>query len=329
MKNIVITAAIVMVGFVLFSTWQHFATQSEEKKVTISGAWALYPMAIRWAQEYEKEHPDIKIDISAGGAGKGMADALAGIVDLGMVSRKIYPDEIKKGAWWVPVAKDAVVATMSANNPFKDAILSRGLTKQNLFDIWIQKTITDWKATIPCQGVDCPREAMLINVYTRSDACGAADTWALYLNRKQEDLQGIGIYGDPGIADVVKRDPLGIGYNNINYAYDAKTRRPIEGLLVIPIDFNGNGKVDTEEDLYASLDTLTAAIMDGRYPSPPARDLFLVSHGPIEKAAARDFVTWVLTEGQQYVLSSGYIPVSQEKIDQALKDLQAAPSKRP
>ena len=37
-----------------------------------------------------------------------MADALANAVDIGMVSREIYPVEEEKGAFWVPVAKDAV-----------------------------------------------------------------------------------------------------------------------------------------------------------------------------------------------------------------------------
>ena len=43
--------------------------------ITISGAWALYPMMVRWGEEFQKVHPDVKFNISAGGAGKGMADA--------------------------------------------------------------------------------------------------------------------------------------------------------------------------------------------------------------------------------------------------------------
>lgn len=65
--------------------------------ITLSGAWALYPMAVKWAAEFKKIHPKVRIDISAGGAGKGVADALAGSVDLGMVSRDINPAEVKKG----------------------------------------------------------------------------------------------------------------------------------------------------------------------------------------------------------------------------------------
>ena len=88
-----------------------------EGTITISGAWALYPLVVRWAEEFKKLHPAVRIDISAGGAGKGMADALGQVVDLGMVSREVYPAEIEKGAWWLAVAKDAVVPVMNRENP--------------------------------------------------------------------------------------------------------------------------------------------------------------------------------------------------------------------
>ncbi len=44
--------------------------------ISLSGAWALYPMAVRWAEEFRKIYPDVRIDLSAGGAGKGITDAL-------------------------------------------------------------------------------------------------------------------------------------------------------------------------------------------------------------------------------------------------------------
>ena len=39
----------------------------KEGHITISGAFALYPMAVTWAKEFGKENPGVKIDISAGG----------------------------------------------------------------------------------------------------------------------------------------------------------------------------------------------------------------------------------------------------------------------
>jgi len=284
--------------------------------ITISGAWALYPMAVKWAEEFQKIHPWVKIDIAAGGAGKGMVDCLAEAVDLGMVSRDIFPEEIKKGACWFSVVKDAVVPTTNASNPVLPDILSRGIKKQTFLDIWITGKTKSWGEVIG-RDIDQP-----ISVYTRSDACGAAETWAKFLGAKQEDLRGVGVYGDPGLAQAVKQDVRGIGFNNINYAYDTATKKPLAGLVVLPIDWNENGRIDPQEDFYDNRDKLVGAISQGQYPSPPARLLHFVSQGNPKKKIVREFIKWVLTDGQKYVPESGYINLSAEKIREELAKLQ-------
>lgn len=172
--------------------------------------------------------------------------------------------------------------------------------------------------TIPFTGCTPAQNTDSINVYTRSDACGAAQTWAQYLgDYAQEDLLGTAVYGDPGLADAVKRDPSGIGYNNISYAYDMNTGKPVEGLLVVPIDQNENGLIDADEDVYATKKNLIEAIAAGHYPSPPARDLNLVTHNEF-KGISREFVRWTMTEGQRFVNEAGYISLPREQIDEEL-----------
>ncbi len=287
-------------------------------KVTISGAWALYPMVVKWAEEFRKINPGVTIDISAGGAGKGMADALSQTVDLGMVSREINPVEISKGAWWVSVVKDAVVPTLNSENPLADAILKRGMTSNEFAAVWVTGKTTRWDSLVQGASGEVP-----IHVYTRSDACGAAETWAKYLGGNQQDLKAVGVYGDPGLAEAVRKDKLGIGFNNINFVYDAKNKLPVAGLKIIPIDVNGNGKVDKEEEFYANLDELTKAIGDGRYPSPPARALHLVSFGQPKNMAVIEFLKWALTDGQKYVPEAGYINLPPEKLAEEVKKLES------
>lgn len=286
--------------------------------ITVSGAFALYPLMVRWADEFQKLHPGVRIEVSAGGAGKGIADALGGMVDIGMVSRDILPAEIDKGAFYVPVAIDAGVPTINSGNPVKDDILAKGITRQQFIDIYITGQITDWKQLFPATKASGKTE---IHVYTRSDASGVADVWAQYLgNKKQENLLGIGVFGDPGLAETVRKDPLAIGFNNISFAYDLTTRKPVAGLLVIPIDINGNGRVDHEENFYGSLDELDKAIADKAYPRPPARQENLVALREF-KGVTREFVKWILTDGQRYASEAGYIPLTAEDTRQALAKL--------
>lgn len=284
--------------------------------ISISGAWALYPMAVKWAEEFEKVHPRVTFDIAAGGAGKGVADALAGVVDLGAVSRDLFPAEIERGAWWISVTKDAVVPTVSRDNPFLEDLVRTGVSREDCIGIWVTGRIGDWGAIVGSEA------GTPIQVYTRSDACGAAKTWAEYLGYQQDDLIGVGVYGDPGLAEAVRRDPLGIGFNNINYAYDSKTRRQVEGIRVLPIDLDGDGRIGDGEDFYAFRDDIVEAIASGVYPSPPARDLHFVSRGRPERPVITAFLRWVVTEGQQYIPETGYIQLSDEKLEEGLKKLE-------
>ena len=290
--------------------------KQKEKTLNFSGAFALYPLAIKWSEEYKKEHDEVRFNISAGGAGKGMADALAGTVDLGMFSREIAREEIDKGVWWVGLTIDAVLPTISANNPYLDILKKRGLTKEEFTAIFIKGTIKDWGELLKVT------DKKGVVVYTRSDACGAAGTWAKYLGGQQENLNGIGIYGDPGLAEAVSKDPVGIAFNNTIFIYDIKTGKKRPGIEVIPIDINGNGIIDPVENFYDTFKTILNAIAEGGYPSPPARELYFVAKGKPEKQATLDFIKWALTDGQKFVKEAGYVPIAQDKINHYLNKLK-------
>jgi phosphate transport system substrate-binding protein len=312
------TAVFFLVGILILYLTAPIHIKAQDKlegKITLSGAWALYPMAVKWAEEFKKLHPRIKIDISAGGAGKGMTDALGGLVDIGMVSREIYPVEIQKGAYSYSMVKDAVVPVVNASNPVIQDILSKGLKRDAANNIWITGKYKNWSQAM------VTKSKAPIHVYTRSDACGAAETWARYFGKKQEDLLGSGVYGDPGLALAVKKDPLGIGFNNIGYAYDHNTREQIQGLRVIPLDLNNNGKIDANENFYNTLDEIVEAIAQDKYPSPPARDLYFITKCKPQNRIVTEFIRWALTEGQKYVKEAGYINLSKEKLTKELGKL--------
>ena len=292
------------------------------ESLSLSGAWALYPLAIRWQEEFLKSHPGVNVDVQAGGAGKGITDVLAGVVDIGMVSREILPAEVEKGAVALAVAKDAVVATVNRKNPFLADILRRGLRREEFLGMWIKKSIRTWEEALGRSG------RTPIHLFTRSDACGAAETWAAYLGGHQEDLAGIGVYGDPGLAEAVRRDPLGIGFNNVNFAYDAKTLKSVAGIEICPIDLDGNGTIDPSEKIYATRDDLTRAIATNVYPSPPARELYFVIKGKPGRPLLAEFLEWVLTDGQKFVAEMGYIRLAPERIASGLAVVRGAAEKK-
>ncbi len=283
--------------------------------ISISGAFALYPITVKWAEEFQKLYPGVQIDISAGGAGKGMADALSGMVDLGMFSREVSPQEEKKGAWHIALTKDAVLPTVNATNPLLPEMKQKGVTREKLADLYVSGKVVTWGDLL-----DIP-SSQEIMVLTRSDACGAAAMWAAYLGVNQEDLLGLGIFGDPGVADAIRSEPYSIGYNNVAYVYDIRTRKKYKNLDVLPLDLDGSGTISEDEDFYDNLDSLVRAIKTGIYPSPPARELYFVANGRPNREVVTRFIQWILTDGQQFLSEAGYVSLSPEKIKEELDKL--------
>jgi phosphate transport system substrate-binding protein len=300
---------------ILFSALFNLQTISAQPKlkgnITISGAYALYPLAVKWSEEFKKIYPDVIFDIQAGGAGKGITDALAGTVDFGMVSRAIRPEEIAKGANPFGVAIDAVVPTFNLANPLSSVILSKGIKREGFASLWLKANAVSWGQLLGTG------DKNTVKVYSRSDAAGAAESWAKYLGGNvQEDLKGgVAVFGDPGLLGAVLKEKYAIGYNNIGFAYNPKTRKPNEGVGIIPIDLNGNGRIDADENFYGNLTTLMKAIAAHKYPYPPARLLYFISKGDIKNPAAREFIKWVLTEGQKYNSSAGFVSPKKETLD--------------
>lgn len=303
-------------GFIKRLRYRRELRRELSGEIQLSGAFALYPMVVRWAEEFRKMHPKVRIDISAGGAGKGITDALAKVVDLGMVSREIYPQEMAKGAYPIGVVKDAVVVTVNSNNPLIHQILSVGITRETAQKLWIEATIKTWGDVLKTSS------KIPVHIYTRSDACGAAETFAAWLGAKQEDLEGTAVFGDPGLTSVVQRDKVGIGFNNIAYAYDINSKKPYRHISVIPLDLNGNGVIDSDEKFYDTSAELNAAIAAGKYPSPPARELYLVASGKPMKPEVQAFIEFILTDGQQYAGEVGYVRLSDEELERELSKIQ-------
>ena len=285
--------------------------ETSQGEITISGAFALYPLVTRWAEEYQRLNPSVRFDIVAGGAGQGISDILADKVNIGMVSREITPDEETRGAYAIPVAKDAVFALVNANNPVVEDLRAHGLSRETLVKIFISGEITAWG-----QAVGKPEITDEIHIYTRSDICGAAVTWGLYLGGTQSDLLGKGKFGDPGIVQAVRNDPLGIGYNNLTYAYGLGDVPP-KGTIIMPIDLNENGQTDPEENLDTRARAANA-IATGYYPAPPSRTLYLVTKGKPD-GSVQAFLEWILTDGQAHVERLGYVQLASAQLDASLQ----------
>jgi len=285
-----------------------------EGTITLSGAWAIYPTAVAWAQAFQKLHPKVRIDVSAGGAGKGAADAIAGLVDIGMVSRDPDKAEIERGILPVYVLHDAVFPVVSDKNVALQDLLKKGMKRESWAGLYITGKITAWDE------VAGGKTGKPVHVYTRSDSCGAAASWANYIDKKkQEDLRGVGVYGDPGLLDAAMKDPIGIGYSNFSYVF-TREGTVVKGAKLVPIDSNENGIAD-EDERYDTREAAIKAIESGRYPAT-RKNFFFVKGKP--QGLVKAFLEFALSEdGTKIVNEVGTsLPLQKQDREGVLKSLE-------
>ncbi len=129
----------------------------------------------------------------------------------------------------------------------------------------------------------------------------------------------MGVYGDPGLLEAAKRDPVGIGYANFSFVF-TREGTVVNGTSLVPIDSNGNGIADPDE-IYATRDAAIRAIRSGRYPAT-RKNYFFVKGKP--QGLVKAFLAFALSdEGTRLVDRIGTsLSLTQAEREKVLKGLE-------
>ena len=292
--------------------------------VRISGGVGPLPMVEVWADIYGDE-TDTSFDISGGGTGVGVSDAFNNQVDIAMMGREPEDKEVDQGLFAVPMLIDTVVGTVNVDNPVIDELQENGLSRADMEAIFT-KEVDTWGEVVDA---DVDEE---ITVYGRSDASAAYKQWGdflggeddAYTENELENLSDGNHNGDQQVAEAIAGNENAISLNNINYVYDLESGELEGDIRPIPLDRDGDGELSEEEDFYETRGEFLAAVEAGQYPAPPAREMFLASNGDFDEDA-REFVEWVLSDGQEFVRDNGYVPLEDDRLEEAQDDLAEGP----
>jgi phosphate transport system substrate-binding protein len=107
------------------------------------GSDTIVNLALAWAEQYQKLYPHVRISVTGGGSGTGIAALINKTVDIANASRKIKQEEIDaaKANGVEPVeiviSRDAIAIVVNPENPVNQ------LTLQQISDIYSGK-ISNW-----------------------------------------------------------------------------------------------------------------------------------------------------------------------------------------
>ena len=347
-QNFAVLAGLVILLLSAFFTgiFMPFGNSIAGQRIDLNGAGATFPFPLidAWRVEYQKIKPEININYQSIGSGGGVKQFSEKIVDFGATDAPLTSSEIEKAGEAVHIPETIGSIIVSYNIP---EVPDKGLklTGPILAGIYLGK-ITKWNdPQIQKLNPNLFLPAQNIIVAHRSDGSGTTFVWTDYLSKvsnewkaqvgKGKSVQwptGIGAPGNEGVASTIKSTPYAIGYIELSYALT--TRMPYaylenqEGNFIEPSIDSVRAAVASSTNLLPRGDELWEQVSTT---DAPGRDSYPISSFPyillyrelstnpridtLDKARALvDFVSWVITDGQQFADDLGYVALPNDVV---------------
>jgi phosphate transport system substrate-binding protein len=341
---ILLSATLVFASLVAFhSSPSHAAPFPAPDSIMLNGAGASFPYPIyaKWFSDYNKIHPDIQINYQSIGSGGGIRQLLSGTVDFGASDAPMNDEQLGQAKTKIlhfPTVLGAVVPTYNIPGVSQEL----NFTPDILVDIYLGK-ITKWndaEIAKSNQGVDLPAQDIV--VVHRSDGSGTSYVWTDYLSKASAEWQGkvgrstsvnwpvgLGGKGNEGVTGLVKETPGAIGYVELNYAVQNQIPygrvRNAAGAFVkadlagVTAAAAGYAKA-MPEDFRISITNAP-----GKAAYPIASFTYLLIPTKIEDASKKrvikDFLTWMLKDGQQEAEPLSYARLPKEVVAKEMKQI--------
>jgi phosphate transport system substrate-binding protein len=265
------------------------STSAASAYIQNKGSDTIVNLALAWAERYQASHPEVRISVTGGGSGTGIAALINNTVDIANASRQITAQEraeAQKNGIDVQehvIARDAIGVIVNPLNP-----VSR-LTLQQVSDIYAGK-INNW-AEIGGENRPIVRLSRESNSGTHVYFLETVIRLGDKNNKTLFSADTLLLPSSEGIIAEVRDNPNAIGYDGLGYITpEVKTlalARDAAGLFTLP-----------------SIETVN----NGSY--PVSRDLYMYT-GQNPSAASLAYLAWILTpEAQQLVKDLGFVPVS-------------------
>jgi len=333
-RNLIVNAALV-------ATLTVGSASAQQVPINAAGATFPYPMYSKWFDEYRKKFPNIPINYASIGSGGGIAQVTAGTVDFGAsdgpmtdMQMKEFQDKRGSAILHFPTVLGAVVPTY--NIPGVTGSLN--FTAEALAGIYLGK-ITKWddpELTKANPGIKLPSSNIV--VVHRSEGSGTTYVWVDYLSKISKEWEtkvgkaasvnwpvGLGGKGNEGVSGSIQQTKNSIGYVELIYAIQNKMSY-------------GKVKNVAGEFVQASLASVTAAAAGAAMPddfrvsitNAPGKGVYPISSftwlliptkiaDPAKKKAIKDFLAWMLADGQKMTAALSYAPLPAPVVAKELK----------
>lgn len=302
MKNILISViglSLLMLGTASYSTGGTDnpkgapETQTGNAAVQVSSSPELYPLASNWVNRYNRLNPSGQVALEQLSVqANGKTDHLSFVTD--------QSDQglIDGSGWKMVIGRDVVVPLFNSANQSFEAINRQGISSRQFAQILGDLAGRTWPSLLPGS------QNLPVNIYMHNSV-NVTEGLASFLHLAA--IEGTNSFATPEeVLAAVQKDPNGIGFCRLSDLKKSSGNPESANVRILPVDKNGNGRLDSFEKIYDNLDDFTHGVWIGKYPAALTRSVYVVSSSKPGDRNEIAFLSWVLTEGQSLLNDNGY-----------------------
>ncbi len=274
----------------------------------------LYELTSKWVSEYNPLNPGKNMMVIKA-ANNSVELGASG--NLSFITNKSSAVIDNEKSWKMVVGRDVIVPVMNAENPFLQEIEKQGVSPASFARIFNSPEKQDW-GTLVAKG-----QNSAIHLYLVGDE-SIKTSVAKFLQLTQIPLNGIIIGTKDEVVSAVQNDPYAIGFCKFSDILITDKQGMAENIRLLPIDKNGNGTLDYMEDIYSDANAFFRGLWIGKYPKTLYSNIFVVSTMPPTNETELAFLSWVLTDGQKYMNSSGFCELADSESLSQLEKINTA-----
>ncbi len=287
--------------------------QTQQGSINLFTTPDLYNLTMKWVSEYGSFNPKLKINLVKS-TDIEIAEKLKSGEGLGFIADESYAALGNQSTWNMVVGRDVIVPVMNAANPFLDDIYQKGITSDKLARIFENPEKQNWGMLLDNtkNSSDIPIHFYMMN--NPSIQSGVAN----FLKTNQSNTNGIKITSGQEMISAIQKDPNAIGFCKLVQIMDLKNQSLAENIKLMPIDKNGNGEIDYMENIYENLQAFSRGVWIGKYPKALSGNIYSVSSQKPKSENDLAFLSWVLTDGQNFLNTNGYSDLASSEIKSQL-----------
>jgi glycine cleavage system H lipoate-binding protein/ABC-type phosphate transport system substrate-binding protein len=300
MKNLIITFIGLLLLFFCDTSINKMVAQDKsatENTISIACTSDLYNLTNNWTIEFCKLNPDIKIKVV-----KSTDSKPSNILNIGpnlcFISNEAFTVLDNKELWKMKVGKDALVPIINSKNPFLSEIKKQNISPVILAQILANPGNRKWNV-LPKIAKNQP-----INYYLTDDQSNQSMI-AKFLS-SNHTIEGIRVENDEKMITAIAKDPYSIGFCKLSNLINSNNPNIYANISIMPIDKNGNGKIDDFENVYVDLQTFMRKAWIGQFPVELTGNIYSVSTQTPANQTEIAFLEWVSTDGQQFLNQNSY-----------------------